>query len=365
MQPVSSLIAIAGTFYGTTQYGGTTNSACSIGCGTIFTVSAAGVEHVLYRFTGGADGAFPTGELIASGGAVFGTTSAGGAGGNCSGGCGTVFTLHTDGGSERVLYSFVGGNDGADPLAGLTEFNGKFYGTTQFGGARARLCSARCGTVFTVSPTGKERVVYRFNGGKDGARPVARLIAVNGIFYGTTQYGGAQTSLCATGCGTLFRLSATGAKKILHSFKYTPASNDGAYPAAGPTAVNGELYGTTVGGGKVGDGTVFRVNSSTGAESVLHSFNCCVSSSDGAYPFSHLTRVNGIFYGTTSNGGTSGKGTVFAITASGSESVLHNFAGKPDGAQPVAGLLLGGDALYGTTTAGGTTSEGTVFELTP
>jgi uncharacterized repeat protein (TIGR03803 family) len=363
--PVADVIAVGSEFYGTTQYGGTTNEQCYLGCGTVFKVSASGVERVVYRFQGSSDGALPTGGLIEASGALFGTTSSGGVRGSiCSGGCGTVFKLSTDG-KEEVLYSFTGGTDGAVPIAGLVSLNGSFYGTTEFGGTSAPLCSDGCGTVFKVSPSGSESIVYRFLGGKDGAQPVARLIALHGKFYGTTEYGGASTELCATGCGTLFGMNATGAKKILHKFKYTSKSGDGAYPTAGPTAMNGELYGTTTGGGKIGDGTVFKVNLSSGAERVIHSFSCCTTSTDGEYPFSHLARVSGALYGTTRNGGTANSGTIFEISPSGSENVLHDFTGKPDGAQPVAGLLANGGILYGATSAGGSSSEGTVFKLTP
>jgi uncharacterized repeat protein (TIGR03803 family) len=362
-RPSADLIAVGSEFFGTTEYGGTTDYACYLGCGTVFGVNAAGKEHVVYHFIGGNDGAGPAGGLINVSGALYGTTSSGGAGSACSGGCGTVFKLSTDGKSENIIYSFEGGTDGAGPVAGLVSFNGSLYGTTLYGGVTTPLCSAGCGTVFTVSARGAESVVYAFKGGTDGAQPVARLIAIDGALYGTTQYGGSSTALCATGCGTLFRIVASGAKKTVYSFKYTNTSGDGAYPVAGPTAVGSELYGTTMGGGKMGDGTVFKVNPSSGAESVLHSFSCCVSSTDGEYPLAHLTQVSGTLYGTTRNGGTANKGVVFKITTAGSESVLHDFAGKPDGAQPQASLLSHSGTLYGTTTAGGSRGEGSVFAL--
>ncbi len=364
-EPIADLILSGSELYGTTQSGGTTNAYCYAGCGTVFAVSGSGTERVIYRFKGGSDGAQPAGGLIAVNGSLYGTTSAGGANSACSGGCGTVFSMTTDGKSEHVLYRFEGGTDGADPVASLVSSNGSFYGSTQYGGTSTRLCSEGCGTVFKVSASGAESVIYRFNGGKDGAQPVARLIALDGTLYGTTEYGGTNTAFCATGCGTLFALSTAGAKKIIHSFKYTPGSNDGAYPAAGPTAMGRELYGTTFGGGDASNGTVFKANPASGAESVVHSFSCCASNDDGAYPLARLIRANGALYGTTHDGGTHDKGTLFKITTAGVESVLHSFTGKPDGAEPQASLLLMGGALYGTTAAGGLTSEGTVFELTP
>lgn len=363
--PVSNVIFVGGKLYGTTEYGGTTNAKCDLGCGTVYSVTVSGKERVIYRFTGGSDGAQPAGGLVKIGGALFGTTSAGGTGGTCSDGCGSVFKLSIDGKSERVLYSFKGAPDGADPVTSLVLFRGSLYGTTQYGGKTAALCSAGCGTVFKVSTSGAERVIYRFKGLKDGVEPVARLIALKGVLYGTAQYGGAMTTFCAKGCGTLFRISTTGIKKIIYRFKYAPALPDGAYPAAAPTVMGNDLYGTTVGGGEMGNGTVFKANPISGAESVLHTFRCCATSSDGEYPTARLVRVDGALYGTTREGGTSHGGTVFRVTASGKESVLHNFARKPDGAEPHAGLTLVGGTLYGTTAAGGSASEGTLFAVKP
>ena len=328
-------------------------------------MTISGAERVIYRFTGGKDGAQPTGGLTDFDGALFGTTSGGGRGLACSGGCGTIFKVSSDGKSERVLYRFKGAPDGADPVASLVSFNGALYGTTQYGGKATRLCSAGCGTVFKVSASGVESVIYRFKGVADGVEPVARLVPLNGKLYGTTQYGGAKTAFCAKGCGTLFRLSTGGVKKIVHSFKYGLALADGAYPAAAPTVMAGELYGTTLGGGHLGEGTVFKVNPISGAERVLHSFSCCTSNTDGEYPVARLVRAVGALYGTTREGGTNDGGTVFRITASGSERMVHNFTGKPDGLEPQASVTVAGDELFGTTAAGGSASGGTVFEVKP
>lgn len=364
-RPVADLIAIGGEFYGTTQYGGTTNAQCALGCGIVFAVSAAGKERILYRFKGGNDGAAPLGSVIALGGFLYGTTSMGGNEGACSGGCGTVFKLSVDGTSEQILHRFAGGSDGARPAAGLARLGGAFFGTTQMGGKATPLCSTGCGTVFKVSSNGAEKVVYRFEGGSDGAYPVSHLLSLNSKLYGTTQYGGKITAFCAIGCGTLFRVGADGSKKTLHLFSYGPASGDGAYPAAAPATVGGELYGTTVNGGSMSDGTVYQVSLTTGAEKVLHAFSCCQSSSDGSFPVSHLVTLGGALYGTTRNGGTSAKGIIFSITPQGAESVRYDFAGVPAGANPQAGLTVSEGTLYGTTSAGGSASEGTVFSFTP
>lgn len=361
-RPSAALLALGGRLFGTTETGGVTNAHCNAGCGSVFSVSASGTERVIYRFKGGSDGAAPLGELVIANGNLIGTTSQGGTSG-CGGGCGTIFSLGTDGTSYRVLYRFAGGSDGGAPAAGLIAIGAALYGTTRLGGTATRLCSNGCGTVFAVSASGTERVVYRFKGGKDGAHPIARLVAANGALYGTTQYGGMQTALCATGCGTLFQMSIDGIKKTIHSYAYGPKSPDGAYPAAGATILGGKLYGTTLGGGRFGDGTVFEADPSSGAERVLHAFSCCGTRTDGSIPSSRLARLGEILYGTTRDGGISNAGTIFSIRPSGSELVIHDFQGKPDGATPLAGPIVNGSTLYGTTSAGGSRSEGTVFEV--
>lgn len=360
-QPAAPLVAVGGRLYGTTQYGGITNAHCNLGCGVVFAVGKSGSESVLYRFKGGSDGAQPLGELANVNGKLTGTTSAGGANA-CGVGCGTIFTLSTDGNSETILYRFAGGSDGATPAAGLIAAGATLYGTTQHGGMKTPRCPHGCGTVFSASEDGTERVVYRFKGGKDGAYPLARLIVDNAMLYGTTQYGGPQTPFCATGCGTLFQMSAGGAKKILHGFSYGPKSEDGAYPAAGVTEFDGKLYGTTMGGGRDGEGAVFEAGASSGTERVLHSFSCCGTSTDGSFPFARLVRIGNLLFGTTRDGGTSNAGTIFSIRPAGLEAVVHDFRGKPDGALPEAGLIVVGRALFGTTASGGARSQGTVFE---
>jgi uncharacterized repeat protein (TIGR03803 family) len=360
-RPRSALRAVHGRLYGTTQFGGTTNARCPLGCGTVFSVDASGKERVIYRFKGGNDGAAPLAGVIVDG-VLYGTTSAGGGAGACQGGCGTVFKVNTSGTSEAVLHAFAGGTDGAVPAAPLVRLGGILYGTTQSGGRITHLCPSGCGTVFSIHLQGSERVIYRFGGGKDGANPIASLHAYRGQLYGTTQYGGATTSFCATGCGTVFKISTAGVRKTLHAFTYASSSKDGAFPAAGIVVLGGKLYGTTFGGGRYGEGTVFEVNPSSGSERVVHAFG---NNTDGQFPQAGLTVVNAILFGTTLDGGISGKGTVFEVRPSGAETVLHDFGGKPDGAMPSAAVTSFGSKLYGTTGDAGARSEGTVFAMAP
>jgi phospholipase C len=362
--PVAPVIAVNGSAYGTTEDGGTTNASCPAGCGIVYDEGKGG-ERVVYRFTGGLDGAAPRAGLLRETSLLYGTTSSGG-GGNCTGGCGTVFRIDAPTKKETVLYAFAGGSDGATPLAGLTQVGNRLYGTTELGGRHTALCAQGCGTIFSVDPaTGSEKVVHAFSGGADGALPVAGLVAAHGTLYGTTQYGGADTAFCETGCGTVFALDAgSGKERIMYRFEYGPHDTDGANPAGSLVDVNGTLYGTTYAGGSASRGTIFSV-SAAGSEQVMHSFDCC-STIDGAHPYAGLVAYNGGFYGTTNAGGGSGKkGTVFSVTTSGSESIVYAFAATPDGAAPEASLTAIGGMLFGTTSAGGRQSEGTVFKVAP
>jgi uncharacterized repeat protein (TIGR03803 family) len=240
-----------GTLYGTTTQGGGTGCTDNPGqpgpgCGTVFEVTPNGAESVLHSFQGGSDGALPSGNLINVGGTLYGTTNQGGGTGcgNYPGlgpGCGTVFKV-TPLGIESVLYSFKGGNDGANPSAGLVNVGSTLYGTT-FGGGGTGCGGSGCGTVFRVTPQGVESVLYSFQGGSDGALPLGDLINVGGTLYGTTQFGGSGTGCSGgAGCGTVFKVTLRGAESVLYSFK---GGNDGANPEGGLINVLGTLYGTT------------------------------------------------------------------------------------------------------------------------
>ena len=190
--------------------------------------------------------------------------------------------------------------------------------------------------------------------GKDGARPTASLIQdAAGNLYGTTSSGGNSR------LGVVFKLDTANNEIVLHSF----SGSDGAIPHGGLVLDgSGNLYGTTSLGGDFGLGTVFKIDPS-GTETVVHSF---AGNPDGAKPYAGLIAdTAGNLYGTTEKGGSSGRGTVFKITATGEESVLHSFAGGvSDGANPKAGVILDGlGNLYGTTFRGGLARQGTVFKL--
>ncbi len=274
---------------------------------------------------------------------------------------------------EKVLYSFAGPPDGVSPVAGLIDVNGALYGTTWLGGAHCK-GGAGCGTVFALDPkTGAETVLYSFcsdNKTKclDGEGPTAGLIDVNGTLYGTTTIGG--TANCSgiqgvfVGCGTVFALDpSTGAETVVHSFG--GSGQDGASPYGSMIDVNGTLYGTTEGGGancqsSGGCGTVFALDPTSGVETVLYSFCAQKKCHDGSEPTGALIDVKGTLYGTTQGGGAYpclgyGCGTVFALDLkTGAETVLHSFGSSDtDGTGPFAGLIDVKGAIYGTTTQGG------------
>ncbi len=352
--PVASLIDVNGTLYGTTIGGGAYNG------GTVFSISTGGIEKVLHSFGRGSDGAQPGASVIDVNGTLYGTTESGGAHGG-----GTVFSIST-GGFEKVLHSFGYSFPGSGPAASLINLNGTLYGTTFGGGA------CRYGTVFSISTTGTEKVLHSFGLPPDGKYPSGGLVDVNNTLYGTTQQGGAHAE------GTVFGISTNGTEKVLHSFG---SGSDGQNPLTGIIDVNNTLYGTTPFGGVSGstyaEGTVFTISTS-GSEKVLHTFGCC---SAGTLPYAALIEVNGTLYGTTGTGGflnqcqTSlyyGCGTVFSVSTSGTEKVLHSFSdNSSDGGNPDAALVDVNGTFYGTTAEGGaygegngTYGEGTVFSIT-
>jgi uncharacterized repeat protein (TIGR03803 family) len=313
--PWAGLIEVNGTLYGTTTYGGSSNK------GTVFSLTTAGVETVLYSFTGGSDGGYPYASLTDVNGTLYGTTEYGGnlsCGGGSYSGCGTVYSINTS--SEHVLHSFINGSDGAFPAAGLLNVNGTLYGTTLLGGAK-NCYFGGCGTVYSISTAGKEKVVYRFKGGNDGVQPLGGLIDVKDRLYGTTSTGGSPgCGNSDVGCGIVYSVSTTGQEKVL--FRFPAGANNGGHPDGDLLAAHGIFYGTTSQGGQAcgtsacGPGTIYSITTA-GEETVLYTF----SLTGGEPPTAGLTDVKGALYGTTLYGGEhcphvqiGGCGTVFALS---------------------------------------------------
>ncbi len=236
---------------------------------------------------------------------------------------------------------------------------GTLYGTTTAGGTK------NGGTVFKLTSTGKETVLYSFGTQSgDGSVPYAGVILDNkGNIYGTTNFGGAH------GNGTIFKLTSRGKELVLYSFCAEQNCDDGNYPYAGLIRDGkGNFYGTTVNGGvQNNSGAVFELTSA-GKEKVLYSF---VNGGDGLDPYAGLVRdKKGNLYGASVNGSSNagaafelspGKGGVWTFT------VLHDFSGgSGDGAYPFGTPILDKQGnLYGTTENGGTYGDGTVYKVTP
>lgn len=317
-----------------------------------------------------ANGYDPLGTLVQGlDGNLYGTTSGGGAGDY-----GTVFRI-TPSGILTTIHSFIGA-DGWSPAAGLSQgTNGSFYGTTQIGGAIIYE-GLTFGTVFKITPSGTLTTLYSFCFVDapycfDGDFPQAPLIQANsGVFYGTTESGGTNG-----GYGTIFKITPGGTFATVHSF----SGNDGSEPVAGLLqAANGNLYGTTKGGGN-NCGTIFEMTPN-GTLTTLYSFNC----TDGQNPLGLVHASNLEFYGMTGNGGSGvcgtypnyyGCGTIFGISPNGKLKTLHNFRAGAGGSLPFGSLIQATDGnFYGVTFDGGTggcttngivTGCGTIFKIAP
>ena len=309
------IIGPSGALYGTTLYGG--GSGCGgNGCGTVFSlrppISASTnaltdwTETVLYRFTGGADGAVPVGDLVFDqDGNIYGTTAAGG-----SSQMGTVYELTPSNGgwTENVLWTFSGGDDGGKPGSGVIFDNaGNLYGTTQLGGTNG------FGSVFQLAAAGSswsQSTVYSFQNGSDGGNPLGGLIFdSSGNLYGTT------TSKGQGGGGTAFKLTPRQNGTWAFSLLYAFAGQDGGGPQASLAMdAAGNLYGTTYKDGAYGSGSAFRLTPSNGSwvYTDLHDFTL---GSDGAQPIGNLVLdADGNLYGTAFAAGGFGYGVVFEIT---------------------------------------------------
>jgi len=348
----------AGTLYGTTFYGGDTN----LGEGTVFKLTPDGTKTTLYNFTGGTDGGLPAQLTMDAAGNLYGTTLQGGLVGGCnSHGCGVIYKVVPDG-TETVLYTFQGENDGANPQGALI-FDGKgnLYGTTTGSGAN------RVGTVFKFASDGKEKVLHAFAGGSDGQLPTSGLVAdKSGNLFGTTKLGGSNNDCDGFGkfgCGTIYEIAADGSESVVYVFT---GAGDGGQPIAGLLLDKaGNLYGTTEFGGLSGGcggygcGTVFKL-SAGGKLSTLYTFT---GTTDGGQPVADLVSdAGGNLYGTTLFWG-EGYGVVFKLKPDGTETVLHSFTGGDDGAYPWGALLKKGHSYYSTAAGGGSEGFGTTWKL--
>ena len=344
-----------GSFYATTYAGGANNT------GTVFRYAADYSRFIpLHEFSAfgtannNADGGRPSAALTEGpDGALYGTTAEGGTAGD-----GTIFRVTPDG-QFTTLFSFD--NNGArtgrnvvNPL--LLGSDGSFYGTAYTGG------TAGFGTVFRFTPGASFGVIANLAPGT-GANPLGALVeGADGSLYGTT------SASAANNAGTVFKVAKNGAGfTVLHVFGATDSTTntaDGSRPYAGlALGPDGALYGTTNEGGTGGYGTVFRVTTDGGRFSVLHNFQ--LRDGNGRYPQAALIYSrNGTFYGTTSTGGTNGRGTVYRVAPDGQFATVANLDGGYSGDNVVANVIRTREGqLLGLTQAGGDTNQGVIFQV--
>jgi uncharacterized repeat protein (TIGR03803 family) len=407
--PTGGLISNdSGRLYGVTYYGGATARGCNgdVGCGTFFMFDPSSRrETVLYSFGRTRDDGQLPNSLLLYHGSFYGTTQVGGT----TASLGTVFKITPParaGGkwNETILHRFHGSpNDGSDPSQLTIDASGSIYGTAGEGGSATK-CFLGCGAIFKLTPppagNGEwhETILHSFAGAPDdGAAPFVLILGPNGTFYGETDAGGRSAACGDDGCGTVFALTASHGSRwtemILHAFKArnTP-KNDGEFPNGGlPLTSNGALYGVTAYGGRggctqgppwLGCGTFFLLKPSSDkrakwTESILYFFKG--GASDGGIP-DGITSEGRSFYGTTVDGGGgycergAGCGTLFSLTPSRhhtkwTETVAHKFSGgTTDGWDPSGPVIAEGGGLYGVTMYGGaycTFGCGTIYELQP
>ncbi len=273
-------------------------------------------EKVLYRFTGGSDGGDPDNALLFDqAGTIYGTASTGGINSCFGNGCGVVYKLTSSGGSwtQSVLYSFQGNNGGPDagvPHSGVVfDQSGNLYGTTYVGGN-----GAAGGTVFQLTPQGSgwtENVLYAFLRGNDGGNPLAGVIVdrSGNLFGATNSYG-------PGGGGTVFELTPSSGSWSLTTLEGFVGGSSCGGPQYGSLVMDpaGNLYGTTYCDGKFGKGSVYELTPSNGSwiYTDLYDFT---GGSDGGFPVGGVALdASGDLYGTASVGGANNGGVVWKIT---------------------------------------------------
>ena len=360
-----------GNLYGTATRIGVNN-------GEVFELSPSSggswTETELYGFKPAPDAEYPSGGVIFdASGNLYGETVNGGTGTGCSGGpCGAVFELVRGTGgtwTEKVLYSFQGGNDGQNPYGILSfDTNGNLYGTTEGGG------TSDYGTVYELTSSGgtwTKTTLWNYTGGSDGGNPDFGVTLGNsGQIYVASSIGGGNASVLQ-----LIPSDGKVVETILTKFPNTDGSNPQTNLIADSA---GNFYGTTSTGGAYGYGAVFKLTPSSGgtwADQILYSFKHGIDSIQGASPSPLVFDSHGNLFAETAYDGASGHGTVLELSPAGggkwTATQIHTFTGGAEGSQPYGGLVLDGQGnLYGTTEYGGKGSAcgslkcGIIFELT-
>ena len=326
------------------RYAGVTCCGGAGAHGTIYATNLQGTTRTLHAFAG-SDGWSPNGPLVQTAdGNLYGTAYGGG-----RGSYGTVYRLAPDGGFT-VLHAFTGTSthrDGEGPEGGLLlASDGNFYGTTVLGGRYD------AGTVFRITPAGDYAKLADVD--TVGSEPTGMLTeTADHRLVGVTSGGGLHDA------GALFSVGFDGSISALYEFELGAGP---AYPKDGPIdGGDGWLYGTSSRGGPFGDGTVYRVMPDGTGMTVLHAFT--YQAKNGDAPWGRLVHAsNGLFYGTTQQGGIAGHGTVFQVSSDGRFAKLAEFDGAGNGTAPSSGLVqVGAKKLLGAVPQGGPDGRGDTY----
>jgi uncharacterized repeat protein (TIGR03803 family) len=311
VQPTAQLVLSSNTLYGTTRQG-----FGSFGNGTVFKVKTDGSGFaILHSFAGGNGGSNPFAGLVLSGTTLYGTTLETNLYGTAPE-SGTVFKINTDGTGFTTLYSFTGASDGSGLEAGLVLSGDTLYGTASGGGGFG------AGTVFAMNTNGAGfTMLHNFTGGSDGGAPAAGLILSGTTLYGTAGGGNSgrgtvfAVNTDGTGFTNLYSFTATSSSSGFYPYTNSDGAGPNGLMLSGTT-----LYGTADQGGSSGNGTVFKVNTDGTSFTTLYSFsefsgslNFSGTNSDGAGPSAALILSGNTLYGTAMGGGSSGNGTVFSL----------------------------------------------------
>jgi uncharacterized repeat protein (TIGR03803 family) len=367
------LVLSGNMLYGTTSVFG---SPGSTGSGTVFAMKTDGTGITnLHSFSAvnpngltgtNADGAFPHAGLVLSGNTLYGTTAYGGAFSN-----GVVFAVNTDGSNFTNLYNFTAlssssphtNNDGAHPYGELVLSGTTLYGTATNGGSSGE------GAVFAINTDGGGFTnLHNFTGGSNGTYPLAGLIVSGDRLYGTTYKGGVASGF-GGGAGIVFTLATNGnGFTNLHRFEGDYLGNPASSGTPGEVVLSGgTLYGTTVFDSETAGyfaGSVFAVDTNGSGFNYVYNFSRLDfvpgANSDGANPHAGLVSSGAMFFGSTTNGGSRGGGTIFKVNTDGTGfTTLYNFPYSGGTANSLSQLIFSSNTLYGVTSAG----AGSVFSL--
>jgi uncharacterized repeat protein (TIGR03803 family) len=388
--PRAPLTVVGGTLYGTTEYGGNSFTSGSIasGWGTVFKINTDGTGFATLRYFTGNDGYDVRAGVTIDNSTLYGAASQGGISGY-----GVLFRSDTNGFSASNIknfdpeYSGVGSPyptnyTGVNPSATLVLSGSTLYGTASGCGA------SNSGTLFKVDTNGSNFTVLRNFSSGEGFPAYPGLLLLGNTLYGALNVNGA---LGGTNSGLIFKINTDGTGYSV--LRYMPlAVNDPSLGAStnfegagGPFLMlsGSNFYGTCGGGGRLGGGTIFKMDTNGSNFTVLKNFSNpsnyiiqIYTNNDGSAPSGRLTLVGNVLYGTASHGGMGGNGTIFQINTDGSGfTVLKTFSAllnnipntqtltNSDGANPTAGLVQSGGTLYGTAFAGGIGGGGTLFAM--